>query len=257
MLDFMGSFVSPSLPMPIGGWAQTAMGEHGHSLYQNRPINPLPWMNIPQEQQETPYTSWIASIWHDIPVVGELSAAVGIGSPAKVDFMIRNYLGSLGAEAARALTAMARNQGLDQRPEAPKGQRYGFRDFQTSEQLVTQHESDFRDAYDETEEAWNALQLGMRNDPTKVGLLLRDMDFRDNIARYQMGRDMKNTVDKLTALRRQIRFGAGLGEDTKARISIELTGAIAGVSNVYKQARMKMDRRLREARERSQRRRAS
>ena len=254
MLDFMGSFVSPSLPMPIGGWVQTAIGEHGHSIYQDRPINPLPWMNIPQEQQETPYTSWIASIWHDVPIIGELSTAVGISSPAKVDFIIRNYGGSMGAEAARALTAMARNYGIDQRPEAPKGQRYGFRDFQTNDQLVTQHETEFRDAYDTTEEAWNALQLGMKNDPTKVNLLLRDLDFRDNIARYQMGRDMKNTVDKLTSLRRQIRFGAGLDEDTKARISVELTGAIAGVSNVYKQARMKMDRRLREARKPARRR---
>ena len=111
MLNMSGSFMSPSLPMPIGPMIEASMGEHGYSVFTGRPIDPLPWMNIPQEEQKTPYTSWTAMAISQSPVVSDIFSFVGFDSAAKVDFAINGYGGTLGREANQLITELARNLG--------------------------------------------------------------------------------------------------------------------------------------------------
>ena len=59
-----------------------------------------------------------------------------------------------------------------------------------------------------------------------------------------MGRPFKTRIDDLTAARREIRFSSQLDEETKRRMTIELTVAIAGVSSTYNRARRMMERRM-------------
>ena len=116
--------------------------------------------------------------------------------------------------------------------------------FQTNDQLVTQHESDFRETFGETLEQWNGLQRRMREDPAAAQRMMQDPELQQAVAMYQMVRGFKNRIDQLTSARRQIRFSSQLDEETKKRMTIELTTAIAGVSLTYNQARRKIDRRM-------------
>ena len=243
-LGFAGSFMSPSLPLPIGPIMQANAGDHGYDIFGRRPIDPLPWMDIPQSDQQTPYTSSVAMGMLKLPVVSHILIGAGFDSPAKVDFAIRGYTGTLGTEAVRVASEAARNMGWDDRPAAPSRLRYGVRDFQTNDQLVTQHESDFRETFGETLEQWNGLQRRMREDPAAAQRMMQDPELQQAVAMYQMGRGFKNRIDQLTSARRQIRFSSQLDEETKKRMTIELTTAIAGVSLTYNQARRKIDRRM-------------
>jgi hypothetical protein len=243
-LGFAGSFMSPSLPLPIGPIMQANAGEHGYDIFGRRPIDPLPWMDIPQSDQQTPYTSSVAMGMLKLPVVSHILIGAGFDSPAKVDFAIRGYTGTLGTEAVRVASEAARNMGWDDRPAAPSRLRYGVRDFQTNDQLVTQHESDFRETFGETQEQWNGLQRKIRENPAAAQAMMQDPELQQAVAMYQMGRGFKNRIDQLTSARRQIRFSSQLDEETKKRMTIELTTAIAGISLTYNQARRKIDRRM-------------
>tara|TARA_R110000765_G_scaffold90637_2_gene172372 strand:+ start:7 stop:720 length:714 start_codon:yes stop_codon:yes gene_type:complete len=233
------------MPLPFGPVLQSNMGDHGYDFFGNRPIDPLPWMDIPQGDQQTPYTSTVAMAMLKIPLVSQILIGVGIDSPAKVDFAIRGYTGTLGSEAVRAISGGLRKiPGFDDRPDTPSRLRYGARDFQTNDQLVTQHESDFRDAFGETQEQWNGLQRKIRENPTAAQQTMEDPEVREAVAMYQMGRGFKNRIDQLTSARRQIRFSSGLDEETKKRMTIELTATIAGISVTYNIARRKIARRM-------------
>ena len=252
ILDFSGSFMSPSLPLPFGPIALANAGEHGYDIFTRRPIDPLPWLDIPQSEQYTPYTSTVALGVSRLPVVSKIMAAAGFDSPAKIDYAIRAYAGTLGGEAAKLATEWSRSMPewpvldplRDERPPPPARMPYGARDFQTNPQLVTQHETEFRELFGETLEVNNVIRLLSRQDPMRASTMLQDRDTQTKLALYQMGRPFKTRIDDLTAARREIRFSSQLDEETKRRMTIELTVAIAGVSSTYNRARRMMERRM-------------
>jgi len=119
------------------------------------------------------------------------------------------------------------------------------RDFETNQLLVTEHESDFRMAFDGDEENWNLLSMEQTNNPRRAADLLMDPDFRNSIELYNVGRPFKDRIDKITKARRMIRFNANIPEEDKRKITMELTVAIAGISRLYNQARHKVKSRQR------------
>ncbi len=245
-LEFAGSFMSPSLPLPFGPMLQGHAGEHGYSLFTGRPINPLPWMNIRPEDQATPYTSTTAMWASRVPVLSNALAIAGFKTPAMIDFGIQGYGGTVAKEFNNIITQTARFYGWDTRPAPPTSRRYAARDFQTNELLVTQHEADFRDSFATHESSWNSLRMAEQNDPTRIQSMLQDEDFINEISKYHLGRDFKKYIDGLTKARREIRFMGALDEDTKRNVTMELTVAIAGIAEQHRRAIRLMEERQKE-----------
>ena len=245
--SFHGSFMSPSAPV----WATPLVAGvgHGYDPFSKRPVNPLPWMNVQSQDQRTPYTTTVAIAAHDTPAIRELLAAAGFNTPAKIDFAIRAYTGTLGAEAAQAITSMAKDAGWDDRTDAMPQARAFERAFQTNDMIATEPEAKFRRDFDGYEAAWNSMQLDAERDPTSVKRWInpdpetatdRDFDNAFAVQMYQVAKPFRTQVDSFTALRREFRNMPDIDPDTKEGVVREMTLAIAGVAKTYEQLRMKL-----------------
>lgn len=260
---------SSVLPMPVGPLIQVLGGEHGYDIYRDRPINPYPWRNVEGQDQYTAYTSTVALMISRNPVLGAGLAKLGFDTPAKVDFGIVGYGGTLARHATDLFSRYARgraeqqlqqralelqNEGMgqeealssarterqqgqfggwDTRPE-PIGQRQLFTGrFSTRPTTSGSSEIEFRQEFDEVEEAYNSyqqlLKAGSSGEATqRFGN--DNAEGHDKISRYYIMRNFKNTIDEFTSLRRKIRENPRIEVEERERAVIEINLAIAGLA---------------------------
>ena len=226
---------SSLLPMPVGPLIQGGLlgGEHGHDIYRDRPINPYPWRNVEGQDQYTAYTSTVALYASRDPVLGAGLAKLGFDTPAKVDFMITGYGGTVARHATDLTSRYARDQGWDTRPE-PIGQRKLFEGrFSTRPTTSGSSEIEFRQEFDEVEEAYNSwrqlLKAGDGEEATqRFGN--DNAEGNDKISRYYIMRNFKNTIDELTSVRRLVRESPSIEVEDRERMVIEINTAIAGLA---------------------------
>lgn len=254
LLQFHGSFMSPSLPMwavPIAAGAPLGLkfgAGHGFDPFSKRPIDPFPWMNIDPELQRTPYTSSVATAMFHMPGVRQMVIAAGFNTPAKIDFAIRAYGGTLAAEASQAITSLAQETGLDRRPDAPPRDKAFVRAFETNDLVSSQYESDFRNDFQGYEAAWNTLQLLVSREPENVEAYLAnaDKDVQERITMYQIAVPFKNRIDDLTALRRNIRNSTTVHADLKEAMMREITLTIGGVALTFNRINLRVKAKIRD-----------
>jgi hypothetical protein len=228
-----GAFMAVPSPVVIGPSIQAGLsGEHGYDWFRGRSIDPYPWRNVESIDQQTPYTSTLAVAIARAPYLGKGLASLGFNTPAKVDFAIASYLGPAATEAVQMSSGYLRRKGIDPRPE-PVGNRRAFESrFHTRPTTSTQPELDFRQSFDEVEEAWNSF-----ND------LINNKDFDeadrrfgvgtegdDRIAQYYVMRSFKNDIDEWTSLRRQIRDEPALPVEEREAIVVEINQTMSGIA---------------------------
>lgn len=232
----MSTTISPTMlfgAMPAGPMVQAGMlgGEHGYDAFTGRPINPYPWRNVTPEQQASPYTSSVARWAQQSPVLSKVLAGAGFDTPAKIDFAIRAYGGTLATQVSEGITDIARYTGVD--TSAPPPERGGIfsRAFVTREGTTTQRETLLRQRYDEAEEYWNTFNLLMQQgDAAKVADIMSEDEYKRGVQTYMVLRPYKNMLDAFTSTRRMIRDNPSLDATEKDQAIVELNQAIAGVA---------------------------
>lgn len=246
---YLSSTVSPAMlgPMPFGPMLQAKMGDHGYDAFTQRPINPYPWRNVEARDQATPYTSTIARVAQDIPGVGEVLASFGFDTPAKIDFAIRAYTGTLGAQLAEVSTDAARHFGIDSSAPPPERGDVFSRAFVTREGTVSAREAALRQRYDEAEEVHNSYQMLVNaGNVTELQARLKEPAFMEGIQRYMILRPYMNMVDGLTRTRRVIRDSQFIEPEQKDQSITEINQAISGMATRAGGALARINQRIEE-----------
>lgn len=234
--DFFASGMSPAQTFlgvaGIGPVVQAKMGgEHGYDAFTRRPINPYPWRDVEARDQQSPYTTTVAKWAHRSPALGSMLASMGFDSPAKIDFAIRAYGGTLAGQAAELITDAARAVGVDD--SAPPPERGGIfsRAFITREGSVTNRETLLRQRFSESEQVWNSFQqLMQQGDATELQRRMGEPEFQAQVQRHMILRPYMNMVDDLTRMRRMIRDNGVLDQTEKDQMITELNQTISGIA---------------------------
>ena len=232
---FASSTIAPSSllnPIGVGSMINASRGDHGYDPFTQRPINPYPWRNVEGRDQATPYTSTVARFLHDKARDLDLDGFGLLSSPAKVDFAIRSFGGTLATEIAGGITNIARETGVDTSPAPPERGNAFTRAFTTREGVSDAREGLFRERYEEAEATYNSMNALIES--ASVEEVNRRMEeepeFRDMVQRYYVLRPFKNVVDDLTKIRRWARDAQDMSPEEKTKMITELNQSIAGVS---------------------------
>lgn len=204
------------VPMPFGPLYDVTRGEHGFDPFRRREINPDPWSNIPPELQSDDRTSTLGVA---------LGQATGT-SPAKWDYAIRGYTGTLGSEALAATSAAARALGIDNRP-APAGESRAFAGrFHTDPSVTPETEQTIRRQWDTAEKAYNGLKETYDRDGADEAREYAQ-DNRDALVAYQRLKPTMRVVRTVSEARRRIREHPSLTPEQKANALAKLNTRLA------------------------------
>lgn len=180
-------------------------------------------------------------------MVGDILAAAGFDSPAKIDFFVRELGGKIVSHSNRVLTDIAHDVGWDTRPRGAEFPSAWQARFETNPQTATQPEMDFRETFGRTAEAWNTVRHLENTDPVRLQeLIATDIDFSKDLILYDMGRSHKKRIDDLTKARREIRTSPDprLTPELKALLIAELSLTLANASTEYLRSYKLMKRNL-------------
>jgi hypothetical protein len=161
--DMYGQFAEGFTGMPaiIAPQLDIRKGEHGFDPFRRREIDPFPQKELPAEFQYDDRTS---------------TAAIALGkvlpgeqSPAKIDYALRGYTGTLGGEFLDITSKAARNLGWDDRPEPSTRSTAFLSRFETKPESATEAELSVRRKFATAEKQYNALkQLLADGQPEKA-----------------------------------------------------------------------------------------
>lgn len=204
------------LPMPLGPMYDVTRGEHGYDPFRRREINPDPWSNIPPELQYNDRTS----------TVGVALGSVTGTSPAKWDYAIRAYTGTLGSEALDQTSRMARAVGLDDRPAPVSNDRAFAGRFHTDPGATPESEQSIRRQLDSAEKPYQAVrELIDRGDMEAARTYATE--HADELTSYYQLRPMGRVVDVVSQARRKIRENPELTSEEKADAIARLNGQVS------------------------------
>jgi hypothetical protein len=224
-LSDMATQYGPGAMLPL-----TTLGEPlieniaNHDFFRGRPVVTPGLDELPGELQYDDKTS---------------SVAVGIGkltgySPQKIDNFVRDITGSLGGEALRQSSKLARNVGLDTRPEPPeKGGPFLAR-FETQPDQISDMEMAVYRRWREAEAAYQGAQhLYKQGQTDRLAEFVREN--RDQLLAYEQLKQVRADLDEVWDARRQVE-ASDLPAERKREILTRINQAVAGALQTWQQS---------------------
>jgi hypothetical protein len=183
------------MPAIIAPQLDIRKGEHGFDPFRRREIDPFPQKELPAEFQYDDRTS---------------TAAIALGkvlpgeqSPAKIDYALRGYTGTLGGEFLDITSKAARNLGWDDRPEPSTRSTAFLSRFETKPESATEAELSVRRKFATAEKQYNALKQLLADGQPEKALKYAERH-RETLVQYYDLQEKMTELGEVSKARRAI-----------------------------------------------------